>query len=260
MSIAAPVDPFSAPGTPAPDGRRVGVLLSHGFTGSPASMRPWGEHLAAAGYAVEVPLLPGHGTTWQEMTTTRYDDYYAEIERVYSGLASRCDAVVVGGLSMGGTLTLQLAERHPEIAGLMLVNAAVASTNKQLLLLPLLRHFVKAFPAIGGDIKKQGVAENAYDHTPLQPLHSMVRRWKDVRANLGEVRCPVLLFRSVEDHVVDPSSARIILAGLGSADVSERVLTDSYHVATLDNDAEQIFTESAAFVARVTREKVAGDV
>ena len=251
---------FSAAGTPAPDGRRIGVLLSHGFTGSPVSMRPWAEHLAAEGYAVELPLLPGHGTTWQEMVPTRYDDYLAEIERTYTDLASRCDAVVVGGLSMGGTLALDLAERHPEIAGLVLVNAAVASTNRQLLLLPVLKHVVKAFPAIGGDIKKEGVTESAYDHTPLQALHSLVRAWREVRAGLGRIHCPVLLFRSIQDHVVDPSSARIILAGLGSADVSERVLADSYHVATLDNDAEQIFTESAAFIARITRERVAGDV
>lgn len=248
--------PFSAPGVRDADGRLVGVLLSHGFTGSPVSMRPWGEHLAAAGYAVEVPRLPGHGTTWQDMLDTRFDDYVAEIERTYADLAARCDVVVVGGLSMGGTLALRLAEEHPEIAGVILVNAAVASTNKQLLLLPVLKHVVKTFPAIGDDIKAEGVSEGAYDKTPLKALHSFVRSWKSVRASLSKVTCPVLLFRSADDHVVDPSSARIILAGISSADATERILANSYHVATLDNDAEQIFTESAEFVARVTREKV----
>lgn len=252
MTVAAHAQPFSSPGTRGPDGRLVGVLLSHGFTGSPASMRPWGEHLASLGYAVEVPRLPGHGTTWQEMTTTRFSDWSAEIEATYAELAARCDVVVVGGLSMGGALTIQLAERHPEIAGLMLVNAAVASTNRQLLAVPLLKHVVKAMPAIGGDIKKQGVSEYAYDHTPLKPLHSMVQAWKQIRRDLEKISCPVLLFRSAEDHVVDPSSARLILAGVSSTDVTERVLAESYHVATLDNDAPAIFAESADFVARVT--------
>lgn len=241
-----------AEGTPDEHGRRVGVLLSHGFTGSPASVRPWGEHLAAQGFAVSVPRLPGHGTSVADMIPTRFADYTAEIKREYAALAARCDAVVVGGLSMGGSLALQLAETHPEIRGLVLVNAAVASTNKQLLLLPLLKHVVATFPGIANDIRKEGVSENGYDRTPLKALASFQASWKQLRADLGKVTCPVLLFRSAEDHVVDPSSARIILEGLGSKDATERVLANSYHVATLDNDARQIFEESADFIRRVT--------
>jgi len=217
-------------------------------------MRPWGQHLADLGYAVEVPRLPGHGTTWQDMCTTTYADWLAEVERVYADLAGRTDALVVGGLSMGGTLVLDLAERHPEVAGVVLVNAAVASTNKQLLALPLLKHLVKALPGIANDIKKDGVSEHGYDKTPLKPRASMVTAWKRVRAGLGQVSAPVLLFRSAQDHVVDPSSARIILSEISSTDVSEQMLANSFHVATLDNDAPQIFEESADFIARVTRQ------
>ncbi|RNL64222.1 alpha/beta fold hydrolase [Nocardioides marmoriginsengisoli] len=253
MSLAPHAEPFYADGTPDASGRRVGVLLSHGFTGSPASVVPWGRHLAGLGYAVAVPRLPGHGTTWQEMAETRYDDYYAAIESEFEALKARCDVVVVGGLSMGGCLTLNLAERRAgEIAGLVMVNPAVASTNKQLLLLPVMKHLTKAFPAIGNDIKKDGVLEYAYPKTPLKPLASMLAAWKQVRADLAKVTAPVLLFRSADDHVVDPSSAAIILAGVSSTEATERVLTESYHVATLDNDAETIFTESADFIARVT--------
>lgn len=248
--------PYAAAGAASGQGPQIGVLLSHGFTGSPASMRPWGEYLATQGFAVEVPLLPGHGRTWQDMVPTRYADYLAAIEKSYADLAARCDVVFVGGLSMGGTLAIDLAERHPEIAGLMLVNAAVASSNKQLLLLPVLKHLIKAFPAIGNDIKKPGVDELAYDHTPLKAIASLSQAWKGVRADLGRITCPVLIFRSTQDHVVDPSSARIIRAGVASSDVTYRELTNSYHVATIDNDAEQIYTESAAFIARVVAAQV----
>jgi len=240
-------------GGPGPDGRRIGVLLSHGFTGSPASILPWGQYLAEQGFAVAVPRLPGHGTTWQDMVPTRYDDYYAALSAEFETLKARTDVVVVGGLSMGACLALTLAERRPdEIAGLIMVNPAVASTNKQLLLLPVMKHLVKAFPAIGNDIKKQGVDEYAYTKTPLKPLASMLEAWKRIRADLPKVTAPVLLFRSADDHVVDPSSARIILSAISSTDASERVLTESYHVATLDNDAEQIFSESADFIRKVT--------
>ncbi|WP_310963169.1 alpha/beta hydrolase [Nocardioides terrisoli] len=252
MSADVRIPPYSSEGRAGSAGRRVGVLLSHGFTGSPASMTPWGEYLAAQGYAVEVPRLPGHGTSVQDMLRTRWDDWAAEVERTYAALAARTDAVVVGGLSMGGTLALHLAEQHPEIAGVVLVNAAVASTNRQLLAVPLLKHVVRSMPAIGNDIKKPGVDEAAYDRTPLKPLASMTAAWKRVRADLDRITCPLLLFRSAEDHVVDPSSGRIILGGVSSRDLTERLLTNSYHVATIDNDAEQIYEESAAFVARVT--------
>ncbi|WP_447646653.1 alpha/beta hydrolase [Nocardioides zeae] len=227
------------------------MLLSHGFTGSPASMRPWGEALAEAGYAVEVPRLPGHGTSWQEMNTTTWADWSGHLDRVLADLAARCDAVVVGGLSMGGGLVLSLAARHPGLVrGVLLVNPAVTSTNRQLLAAPLLQRVMGSVPAIGNDIKKPGVDEHAYPRTPLRALVSMTRGWAQVREQLAGVRAPVLLFRSAEDHVVDPSSAALIRSRV--PDVMERILTDSYHVATLDNDADRIVEESLDFIARVT--------
>ncbi|MCW2758312.1 MAG: esterase [Nocardioidaceae bacterium] len=245
--------PFTSEGTPGDDGRRVGVLLSHGFTGSPVSMRPWGEYLAERGYAVSVPLLPGHGTSWQDMNTTGYADWYAALEKAFEELRARTDTVVVGGLSMGGGLALWLAAHHPaDISGLVLVNAAVSSENKQLIAVPLLKYVVGGMPAIGNDIKKPGIVENAYPKTPLKALHSMVKGWAQVRADLPKVTAPILIFRSREDHVVDEQSTRNIIAGVSSTDVTERVLEDSYHVATLDNDAPAIFEESAEFIARVS--------
>ena len=249
MALAPHAEPFESEGTPDADGRRIGVLLSHGFTGSPASIVPWAQALAEHGYAVSVPLLPGHGTSWQDMCATTYDDYATALEQAFEKLAARTDVVVVGGLSMGGCLALDLAEKRPsEIAGLVLVNPIVRSADKKLLLLPLLKHLVKAVPAIGDDIKKPGVTEHAYAKTPLKPLHSLVRVWPRIRAGLPKVTAPLLLFRSAEDHVVDPTSAPIILGEVSSRDITERVLTNSYHVATLDNDAPAIFDGSLAFV------------
>ncbi len=245
--------PLRPEGLRAPTASGSGSLLSHGFTGSPASMRPWGEHLADLGYAVSVPRLPGHGTTWQEMNRTTFADWYAEVERAFEKLRTECDEVVVGGLSMGGGLVLWLAANHPhDVAGVVLVNAAVSSQNRQLLAVPLAKRLLPALNGIGNDIKKQGVSEHGYTKTPLKALHSMMQGWKQVRADLPKVTQPVLIFRSREDHVVDEQSTRNVLAGISSRDVTERVLEDSYHVATLDNDAPQIFAESAEFIARVT--------
>jgi carboxylesterase len=247
-------EPFHADPVPNPaDGQRVGVLLSQGFTGSPASMVPWGRYLAEQGFGVSVPRLPGHGTTWQELNRTGWDDWYAEVERSFEKLRADCDQVVVGGLSMGGSLALRLAvDRGRDVAGVVLVNPAVNIARKDVLALPVLKYLLPSFPGITDDIKKPGVQEHGYDRTPLRATHSMLVGWKRLREDLPRVTQPLLVFRSSVDHVVDPSSARIIAATVSSRDVTDRVLENSYHVATLDNDAPTIFEESAAFARRVT--------
>ncbi len=254
MAIHPLASPLSRPASPEQTGgRRIGVLLSHGFTGSPASIKPWGEALAARGYGVEVPRLPGHGTSWQELNRTTWDDWYAELDRAFDRLARESDEVVVGGLSMGGALALQLAaDRGEALRGLVLVNPAVATTRKDVLALPVLKWVVPSLPGIANDIKKPGGEEHGYLRTPLKATHSMMRHWRLLREDLVRITVPVLLFKSAVDHVVDPSSLEIIKARISSRDFTERSLEESFHVATLDNDAPTIFEESAAFVARVT--------
>ena len=230
----------------------IGVLLLHGFTGSPASMRPWGEALAAHGWTVRVPRLPGHGTRWQDMNITTWEDWYSEAERNLRDLQGRCSRIFVCGLSMGGALTLRLAERHGDaIAGIVLVNAAVHTERKDRHLLPIVKHLVGSFPGISNDIAKPGMDEVAYDRTPLKAAHSMMNMWSRVREDIALVRQPLLLFRSAQDNVVEASNAEWILTHVASIDIEEVVLPDSYHVATLDHDAQTIIDQSTAFIRRL---------
>jgi carboxylesterase len=246
-----PVKPLAEPFSAA--GGQIGALLLHGFTGSPVSMRPWGEHLAASGYAVEVPRLPGHGTSWQELNRTTWHDWYAEADRSLDVLLTSCEQVFVAGLSMGGCLSLRLAaERPDDVAGLLLVNPSVAATDKRLVALPVLKRLVGSISGIGNDIKKPGVVEYSYDRTPLRALDSLRAVWKVTREDLPKVTAPLVVFRSVEDHVVEALSTQIITQRVSSRDVTERVLDNSYHVATLDNDADTIFTDSVEFIAKHT--------
>lgn len=232
---------------------RIGVLLVHGFTGSPASMRPWGEALAERGWTVRVPRLPGHGTRWQDMNVTTWQDWYSEADRNLRELTSRCERVFVCGLSMGGALTLRLAEEHgDEITGVILVNAAVHTERMDRHLLPIVKHVVGSFPGISNDIAKPGMDEVAYDRTPLKAAHSMMQMWSIVKDDIALVRQPLLLFRSAQDNVVEASNAEWILTHVASIDTEEVVLPDSYHVATLDHDAQTIVDGSVAFVERLS--------
>jgi len=240
-------EPFTEPG----DG--LGFLLCHGFTGSPQSLRGWAEHLAAAGHAVSLPRLPGHGTTWREMNRTTWHDWYATVDAAFAELRAGCDSVVVCGLSMGGALSLRLAQQHgPDVDGLVLVNPAVRIEDPKLFALPALRRVLGSVPGIANDIKKPGQNEGAYDRTPLNALSSMLELLSAVRADLPKVTQPLLVLRSAEDHIVPASNTRIVLEGVSSTDATERVLADSFHVATLDNDAPTIFEETVRFAERVS--------
>jgi carboxylesterase len=227
----------------------VGVVVCHGFTGSPVSMRPWADHLVEQGWSVRLPLLPGHGTHWRDANKTTWHDWYATVDQSYAELKRRCDKVFAVGLSMGATLVLRLAEVHgAQLSGIVLVNPTVTMARRDGLLLPVAGRILSNVPAIGNDIKKPGATEGAYDRTPLKAALSLKALQRVVRADLAKVTQPLLLLHSADDHVVPPVNSAIVYAGVGSSNKREIVLTDSYHVATLDHDAEKIFDESVSFI------------
>jgi carboxylesterase len=249
--VPAPIlpgaEPFSAAGGPH------GVLVSHGFTGCPQSMRPLAEAFAAAGFAVELPLLPGHGRSVEDMIPTRWSDWSATIDETYRDLASRCDKVVVAGLSMGGTLAAWVTVHHPEVAGLITVNGAFDPPAGPFV--DMLREMVAQghdrMPGVGNDVATPDVTELAYTETPLEPLLSMVDAGRELFERLGEIRCPVLVFSSKNDHVVPPTSADVICARV-SGPVERIDLERSFHVATIDYDRDFISERSVEFAQKVT--------
>jgi len=245
LQVLPEAEPMSA------EGGSAGVLVLHGFTGNPSSMRGIAEACAAAGHAVELPRLPGHGTSVEDMLTTRWDDWAAEVDAAYRRLADRCEHVVVAGLSMGGTLTAWVAAEHPEVAGIVLINAAAETS-------PELRDGLQAMAdagesfmdAVGNDVADPEVTESAYDKVPILPLVSMLEALAAIQDRLPGITCPALIMTSPQDHVVAPSASDHLAATLGGP--VERVpLERSYHVATIDHDRDLIVERILEFVARV---------
>ncbi|EXU68931.1 esterase [Streptomyces sp. PRh5] len=235
------------------DGGEIGVLVCHGFTGSPQSVRPWADHLAARGLTVSLPLLPGHGTRWQDLAVTGWQDWYAEVDRELGRLSRTCERVFVCGLSMGGALALRLAAQHgAAISGVAVVNPANRIHDPLAVALPVLRHLVPSVKGIVSDIAKPGARESGYERMPLHAVHSMRRFYRVVDAELPQVTQPLLVMHSPQDHVVPPADSERILSQVSSRDVTERLLERSYHVATLDHDAEFIFEETDTFITRLT--------
>jgi carboxylesterase len=240
-----------AKGAPQPPGD-VGILMLHGFTGNPVSLRPLAEALAHRGFAVHLPRLPGHGTRWQDLQRTTWHDWVREAVAAFEHVRATTRAQVLVGLSVGGTIALHLAQtRAAEVAGVVLINPSVFSTDRRLKALPLLKLVVPGLPGIGNDICKPGGDEKPYATTPLKALASVLQLQRQVRERLADVTAPTLILTSRQDHVVEPENSALVLGSIGSADKEQRWLERSYHVATLDHDAPEILEATAAFALRV---------
>ena len=247
--MTAPIIPGAEPWSAAGGDR--GVLVVHGFTGNPHSMRPVAEGLAAAGLTVELPLLPGHGTAVADMIPTGFPDWLGAVEDAYADLAGRCEKVAVVGLSMGGALTAWLASEHPEIAGIACLNAVVSEPEgMRELVQAMVDAGEEVMPGIGSDIAKEGVVESAYPETPLAPLLSLFDAADELERRLPRIACPVLVVTSPQDHVVDPSNGDVLAEAV--AGPVERVYApDSFHVVTLDHDGPAVVAAVTAFCTKV---------
>ncbi|MEA5456867.1 alpha/beta fold hydrolase [Sinomonas sp. JGH33] len=230
----------------------VGVALSHGFTGSLPSVVPWAEALRHEGFRVVTPLLPGHGTTWEDLATRTWHEWYDAYEAAYLELARECSTVVAAGLSMGGALALRLAALHP-VAGVSVVNPGLVIDDPRSHVSAIIRYAMRSVPALGNDIKRPGQDEHAYNRVPVAAAHELKLLFRDTVALLPRATAPLQVFRSTVDHTVTSErSVAAIARHYGGGDIRLIRLRDSYHVATLDNDAETIFSRSAAFFHEVT--------
>lgn len=228
-------------------GNNIGILLSHGFTGATFSMIPLAEAYSEAGYTVCLPRLAGHGTNLEDMAASTYEDWIESIEEGLAKLKETCDTIIMSGLSMGGTLTLYMAAKHPEIKAVIPINAAVV--------IPYMHAAAHVdldiIPGSGSDIKKQGVPEIGYKDTPVKSILEIRKLMRTVEESLFLIKCPALIFVSPEDHTVPAFNADLIYTSIHSE--CKRIIEtpNSYHMSTLDNDKEFIIEQSLSFVETI---------
>lgn len=241
------LEDYFVEGSSAQGKKEIGVIFVHGFTGSPASMRPWAHYFQERGYTVSVPRLPGHGRTWQELNSVAWEQWPARVQEEVDRLSKSCTKVFIFGLSMGGATTINVAERN-SVAGLVLVNPMIHIPGITIKFAPIIAVLKAGMPSVGDDIKAPGVTEWGYDALPTKGVLQLNAMLKQTRKNLQDAKSPLLLFHSTEDHVLPVSNTEIIMNEIGSTPKERIELTNSYHVATLDNDAPEIFEKSLAFV------------
>lgn len=242
---------FSYPGHGA--NARIGVAICHGFTGSPLSIMPWAQHLAELGYAVSVPLLPGHGTDWRQLARTSWKDWYRSYEAALLDLSGRTDACFAAGLSMGGAIALLAASRH-HVAGVSVVNPGLSFYDRRVRIIGLLKYFQRTTVPIQEDQPTAPATDDGdYSLTPLAAVHELKKLFGAAVRGLPRVDAPVQVFKSRTDAVVPPTSLALLRKGLAGHLAEVTDLASSGHVATLDVDAPVIFARSAEFVAAPAR-------
>ena len=250
--MTSPIIPGAEPWSNVGDTDHGAVVL-HGFTGNPSSMRVVATALAAKGFHIEMPLLPGHGTVVDDMLPTRWADWAGEAEAAYQRLSQRVPSVVVVGLSMGGALGLRLGADHAEIAGLVCINPVTQPQIPAItdMLRGLADGGTAVLPGIGSDIADPDAKESAYDGTPIEPLLSLLLDGiESLSHEYAQMRVPMLLMNSPQDHVVEPAQAEF-LADLYGGPLERVTLERSYHVATQDYDKALIVESTAEFATRV---------
>ena len=249
VEVLAGAEPF------AYEGSDVGVLVLHGFTGSTQSVHYLGEQLHHRfGFSVVGPRLPGHGTSPDEMARTGYLDWVGEAEAALRELAARKRKTFVTGLSMGGTLTLNLAARCPDlVAAIAPIAPAAGLMNDGFATVLSMNPPPDRIPGIGSDIKAPGVKELAYEEVPVACMREVSLLISITRDLMHKIVCPALVIHGREDHVVPPANAMAVINTIRSDDARLLWLNNSYHVATLDNDKDVIVDRVGAFFAEIAK-------
>lgn len=233
-------------------GGKTGILMIHGFTGSPATIAPWARGLAEEGYTVSVPRLAGHGTRWEDLNETTWRDWYASVEDAYLALREQCDRIFVAGFSVGGALALKLAQiRGTELEGVILLNASIFDERKIYHLLPLAKHLLPSIKSGAMDVKKPNPIRHSYGRIPLKALDSLRRLWKSAEDGLYLVTAPLMVSYSVDDHVVEPRNSETIIDNVFSSDIREVIFEKSFHNVALDYDADALIRETLLFIGDV---------
>jgi carboxylesterase len=213
------------------NGNHIGVLLIHGFTATTVEVRWLADFLYKKGFTVSAPLLPGHGTTPEDLNKRKYGEWIKCVEDAYSALKKTCTSVIVGGESMGAVLSLYLAENHPEIKALLLYSPAIKIAS-----LKYSKIFRHLFPIIRKKDYDEIMPWQGYTVYPLFAASELLQLQKLVIKNLCQVLQPMIVFHGSYDRTIDPDSSDLIISSVNSSIKKKYTMANSGHVILLDQE------------------------
>ncbi len=249
--IIPTAEPFLFPGN------RTGCLLIHGFTGAPKEMRWMGEALAGKGYSVLGLRLTGHATRPDDMRRSNWSDWTSSVEDAYHLLRGCADRIYLVGLSMGGILALLMSTRL-DVKGVVAISTPYQLVNDWRLKFVDWVNWLHLYMPKSNEPPGSGWFDQAafsshvsYDANPVRSIGQLNRLLAEMRRALPEVRVPVLLIHSRDDHTVPTNDMEQIYSALVNAPVRNKLyLTGSGHVVTRDAARLQAFDAAIEFISR----------
>ncbi|MEJ5230069.1 MAG: alpha/beta fold hydrolase [Pseudothermotoga sp.] len=228
----------------------TGVLLIHGFTGSPHDMSYLADRLHQSGFTVSVPRLPGHGTNHKDFLNCKWQDWLRRCIDSYLDLTIHCNKIHVVGLSMGGLLAAMIAALF-KTPKLVLAAPAFEVMDKRLPLTPLMSLFVsylrKETPTFE-DPSLNKLAQEYWDKTFIKPAAQFYRLQKTAIKHLEKIQSETLVIVTQKDNAVPMSVLDVIRSHL-KTQFKTIVLEQSAHPVTNDVEKELVAEKILEFFA-----------
>ncbi|MDD2619138.1 MAG: alpha/beta fold hydrolase [Syntrophomonadaceae bacterium] len=228
------------------------LLFIHGFTASPSEVYPTAHLLyEMSGYTISGPLLPGHGSTREEMNRSCWEDWFEAVKKDIYGLQENYQNVWVAGLSLGALLAIHGGIHCSGLRGVVAINPPVFIKNPHFkFLAPLLQNFRPYWPKSNmvqcTKLEEQG--RFAYDCTPVQAFRSMMKLRDIVLREIHNITTPLLLMQSELDETVKIHSAKFLAGKVQIAKAIVLNLPNSQHIATMGPEKQFIAREIDAFI------------
>jgi carboxylesterase len=226
--------------------RDAAVLLLHGLTGTAIDVETVARALAEDGYTTSTPLLPGRGTNVAEMDRLSWEDWMAPVLAEYDDLARTHDQVVVGGLSAGATMALDVALRRRP-AALLLYATALGTADRLAALAPYLWRLIPRWPCAPSDRVDLTIDSPCYDPMPLRAVGEVISAIRRLRPRISDITAPSLVAHAIADRVVPIAYARDLASRL-SGPVQTLFLEGSGHSITIDARRDEVADATRAFL------------
>jgi carboxylesterase len=237
----------------------TGCLLLHGFTASPQLMRELADKLRTADLTCRAPLLPGHGTSADDLNRTSWEEMEEASERELIDFQKKCGRVVLVGESSGFLIALRLAIRHPDkVAGIVSVGGSLVFSAKRAnhLVVGLVRWISPKVPKLRkADLAdKRALADRvAYTEIPLHAYYHLLKYAEASHRLLPDLKTPLLILQGRKDHIIAAKSVEVLEQNTRARLKKTIWYPNSQHILLADIDKQKVFTDITAFAQEIAR-------
>lgn len=228
------------------------VFLIHGWSSTSYEMYNLSQKLNSEGFSVHAPLLPGHGTQPSDLENVSLEDWCDFVENEYLELKKKYKKVYVGGCSLGGNLSILLAQKYKCVSGLVLLGTPFKMKNEKINFLTakfisLFRKYSKKYYPLKTRKKCGMIRLISYQKFPIKSALEVFKTIYKSRENLKLINQPVLIFQSDVDHLLDKSSIHKIHKSIKSPNKEMKLVPNAYHNFICDQAYDYIYDDIANF-------------